>query len=83
MATPAEISALIEQAWNLNPEEHFFEFLYDVVQTNSTLFALGESTNDQIKEALEAYIAAGGPDEQDSSTDPEAVDGDPQGDTVS
>lgn len=60
MATPSEITALIEQAWNLDPEEHFFEFLYDLTQTNATLFALGYITHDELKAALDQYIAAGG-----------------------
>lgn len=83
MATPAEISALIEQAWNLDPEEHFFEFLYDLMQTNETLFSLGGTTNEQIQKALEDYIAAGGVDGETSGTAPETVVTDPSGDTTS
>lgn len=82
MVTPAEIAALIEQAWSLDPEENFFEFLYDVLQTNGTLFSLGEATNDEIKKALDAYIAAGGvnaTEEIDTSAD----SGDTQGNTPS
>ena len=76
MATPAEISALIEQAWNLDPEENFFEFLYDVTQTNATLFALGGITHDEMKAALEAYIASGGnPSEETVQSEPATDEG--------
>lgn len=80
MATPSEITPLIEQAWNLDPEENFFEFLYDVTQTNNTLFALGYITHDEIKAALEAYIAAGGNADasaEDVQPEPESNEGSP------
>lgn len=78
MATPSEITPLIEQAWNLDPEENFFEFLYDVTQTNSTLFALGDITHDQFKAALEAYIASGGaPDGEAVQPESESNEGSP------
>lgn len=84
MATPTEIANLIAQAWELDPEETFFEFLYDVLQTNQTLFSLGEVTNDQLQEALNAYIAAGGtPDEGNTSSDSTGDQGNPQGDSTS
>lgn len=84
MATPSEIATLIEQAWNLDPEENFFEFLYDVTQTNSTLFALGGITHDELKAALDAYIAAGGnASGEDVQSVPESNEGNPQGDSTS
>jgi hypothetical protein len=84
MATPSEIANLIAQAWELDPEENFFEFLYDVLQTNETLFSLGEVTNDQIQEALNTYIAAGGStDEGDTGSDPTGNPGNPEGDSTS
>lgn len=84
MATPSEIATLIEQAWNLDPEENFFEFLYDVTQTNSTLFALGGITHDEIKAALEAYIASGGnADGETVQPVAESDQGNPQGDSTS
>lgn len=84
MATPSEITPLIEQAWNLDPEENFFEFLYDVTQTNATLFALGDITHDQMKAALEAYIASGGnAGGEDVQSDGPADEGNPQGNTPS
>lgn len=84
MATPTEIANLIAQAWELEPEEHFFEFLYDLLQTNQTLFSLGEVTNDQLQEALNAYIATGGTsDEGDTSSDSIGDTGNPEGDSAS
>jgi len=84
MATPTEIANLIAQAWELDPEEHFFEFLYDVFQTNETLFSLGGLTHDQVQEALNAYIAAGGSaDEGDTSSEPSGDTGNPEGDSTS
>lgn len=83
MATPAEIAALIEQAWSLDPEEHFFEFLYDLMHTNETLFSLGGTTNEQIHKALTDYIAAGGADGETSGTDTAPVEADTSGDTPS
>lgn len=84
MATPSEITPLLEQAWNLDPEENFFEFMYDVLQTNSTLFALGDITHDQFKIALEAYIEAGGNASDETAPDgPPADEGNPQGDSSS
>ena len=84
MATPTEIANLIAQAWELDPEENFFEFLYDVLQTNETLFSLGEVTSDQLQEALNAYIAAGGnTDAGDTSSDSTGDSGNPEGDSTS
>lgn len=84
MATPTEIANLIAQAWELDPEETFFEFLYDVLQTNQTLFSLGEVTNDQLQVALNTYIAAGGnTDEGNSSSDSTGDTGNPEGDSAS
>ena len=57
MATPDEITPVLLEAWNKDPEQHFFEFMYDVLQTNETLFSLGEVTNDQFKGTLEEYIS--------------------------
>lgn len=84
MATPTEIANLIAQAWELDPEENFFEFLYDVLQTNETLFSLGEVSNDQLQEALNTYIAAGGStDEGNTSSDSTGDTGNPEGDSAS
>jgi hypothetical protein len=85
MATPSELTPLIEQAWNLDPEENFFEFLYDVLQTNATLFSLGDITHDQLKSALDAYIAAGGAPsgDEEASDGPEADTGNPEGNSSS
>jgi hypothetical protein len=84
MATPSELTPLIEQAWNLDPEENFFEFLYDVLQTNATLFSLGDVTHDQLKASLEAYIAAGGNVNGETTSDgPTADEGNPEGNTSS
>lgn len=84
MATPTEIANLIAQAWELDPTENFFEFLYDVFQTNETLFSLGEITHDQVQEALNTYIAAGGnTDDGDTGSDSTGDQGNPEGDSTS
>lgn len=81
MATPSEITPLIEQAWNTDPEQNFFEFLYDVFQTNETLFSLGGTTHDEVKTALDTYIASGGNSAEEAT--PEAsVEGASAGDTT-
>lgn len=85
MATPSEITPLIEQAWNKDPEQNFFEFLYDVFQTNETMFSLGGITHDEVKTALDTFIAGGGADEEE--TVPAPVEGaspaDQEGNSVS
>jgi hypothetical protein len=83
MATPTEIANLIAQAWELDPEENFFEFLYDVLQTNETLFSLGEVTNDQLQESLNTYITSGGTTDGYSSSDSTGDQGNPEGDSTS
>lgn len=56
MTTPSEITPLLAQAWEKDPEQHFFEFLFTVFQTNETLFSMGELTHDQIKSAFDQYL---------------------------
>jgi hypothetical protein len=83
MVTPTEIANLIAQAWELDPEENFFEFLYDVFQTNGTLFSLGELSHDQVQLALNTYIESGGnTDEGDTSSDSTGDTGNPEGDSA-
>lgn len=74
MTTPSEITPLLAQAWEKDPEQHFFEFLFTVFQTNGTLFSMGELTHDQIKSAFAQYLE-GTPDEamEDDGT-PDAGD---------
>lgn len=82
MTTPSEITPLLAQAWEKDPEQHFFELMFDILQTNETLFSLGEITHDQFKDALEQYL--------EEPTDGETVEhdrtadaGDQAGDTPS
>lgn len=84
MATPTEIANLIAQAWELDPTENFFEFLYDVLQTNETLFSLGGVSNDELQEALNTYIESGGStDGGDTVSEPTGDTGNPEGDSTS
>lgn len=71
MATPSEITPIIEQAWNADPEQNFFELLADVFQTNENLYSLGEVTHDEVRAAFEAHIS-GVPSEGETPPD-EAV----------
>lgn len=73
MATPSEITPLIALAWEKDPDQNFFEFLYEVFQTNETLFSLGELTNDKILDSFEQYLSGAAedtPETPDSVEDP-------------
>lgn len=72
MTTSAEISPLIAQAWEKDPDENFFEFLYDVFQTNETLFSLGELTHEQVKSAFERYLEGDTDDAVEDVTESDA-----------
>lgn len=80
MVLPSEIGPLLTQAWEKDPEEHFFEFLADVFQTNASLYALADITHDQVQQALQEYMTREDTDEESNT---EAVEPDPQGDTSS
>lgn len=82
MTTPSEITSLLAQAWEKDPDQHFFELMFSVLQTNETLFSLGEITHDQFKDALEQYLEE--PNDGESVEDDRAADaGDQEGDTPS
>lgn len=70
MTTPSEITPLIALAWEKDPDQNFFEFLYDVFQTNETLFSLGEIDNDQILASFESFVSGEGPG---TAEEPETV----------
>lgn len=82
MTAPSEITPLLAQAWEKDPDQHFFEFLFTVFQTNGTLFAMGDITHDQIKEAFTQYLE-GASDDATVENDGTPDAGDSAGDTPS
>lgn len=56
MATPEEITPLILQAWQKDPEASFFDVFYDAFHTNETVFSLASMSNEDFMRGWEDYI---------------------------
>lgn len=72
MTSASEITPLIAQAWEKDPDENFFEFLFDVFQTNGTLFSLGELDHEQVRSAFERYLEGDNDEPVEDDIEPDA-----------
>lgn len=51
-----EILALLQDAWETNPDARFFQLLYNVLQTNDRLSDLYNAEDWLISGSLETYL---------------------------
>lgn len=74
MATPEEITPLILQAWQKDPEAHFFDVFYDAFHTNETVFSLASMTNEEFMRGWQDYVNGDtqGEESEDETTTEEA-----------
>lgn len=64
MATPEEITPLILQAWQKDPEANFFDLFYDAFHTNETVFSLASMSNEDFMRGWEDYVNGNTQDEE-------------------
>lgn len=51
-----EILALLQDAWMLNPDARFFQLLWNIFQTDESLFTLYNTEDWQVEQALTDHL---------------------------